>query len=99
VILLFGGNGQLGRELVRAAAERATPLLALSHADVDIADGAMAPMSKGLSEREIDAIAAYLTPAPTVAVARQSAACPWRRSGAEAIPAPRPDPALQTCRG
>jgi len=37
VIVVFGGNGQLGRELARAAALRAIPLTTLSHADVDIA--------------------------------------------------------------
>lgn len=40
MIVVFGGNGQLGRELTRAAAARATALHALSHAQADIADGA-----------------------------------------------------------
>jgi dTDP-4-dehydrorhamnose reductase len=40
VILVFGGNGQLGRELSRAAATRAIALRALAHADADIADAA-----------------------------------------------------------
>jgi dTDP-4-dehydrorhamnose reductase len=40
VILVFGGNGQLGQELSRAAAVRAIPLRALTHADADIADAA-----------------------------------------------------------
>jgi len=40
VIVVFGGNGQLGRELVRAAGERNVPLTALAHANVDIVDGA-----------------------------------------------------------
>jgi dTDP-4-dehydrorhamnose reductase len=40
VILVFGGNGQLGRELSRAAATRAVALHALSHAEADIADSA-----------------------------------------------------------
>jgi len=40
VILLFGANGQLGCELTRASAARAIPLVALSHADADIADEA-----------------------------------------------------------
>jgi dTDP-4-dehydrorhamnose reductase len=39
VILVFGGNGQLGRELARAAALQAIPLETLSHAEVDIAEG------------------------------------------------------------
>jgi dTDP-4-dehydrorhamnose reductase len=38
VILVFGGNGQLGRELVRAAAARHVALQALSRAEADIAD-------------------------------------------------------------
>jgi len=38
VILVFGGDGQLGRELTRAAAARAAVLRALSHAEADIAD-------------------------------------------------------------
>jgi dTDP-4-dehydrorhamnose reductase len=38
VILVFGGNGQLGQEMIRAAAVRATVLRALSHAEADIAD-------------------------------------------------------------
>jgi dTDP-4-dehydrorhamnose reductase len=40
VIVVFGGNGQLGQELSRAAASRAIALHALSHGDADIADGA-----------------------------------------------------------
>lgn len=40
MILVFGGNGQLGRELVRAAAERRVVLQALTRADADIADAA-----------------------------------------------------------
>jgi dTDP-4-dehydrorhamnose reductase len=40
VILLFGGNGQLGRELVRAGAANAVKLVAVSHAETDIADEA-----------------------------------------------------------
>lgn len=40
MILAFGGNGQLGRELVRAAAERRVTLQALTRADADIADAA-----------------------------------------------------------
>lgn len=38
MILVFGGNGQLGRELARAAAWLAIPMKTLSHAEVDIAD-------------------------------------------------------------
>ena len=40
VILVFGGNGQLGQELTRLAAARGIPMHALSHAEADIADGA-----------------------------------------------------------
>jgi len=38
VILVFGGNGQLGRELTRAGAARQIPLTALSRAQADISD-------------------------------------------------------------
>jgi dTDP-4-dehydrorhamnose reductase len=38
VILLFGGNGQLGRELTALAEARGVPLRALSHFEADIAD-------------------------------------------------------------
>jgi dTDP-4-dehydrorhamnose reductase len=40
VILVFGGNGQLGQELRRASSTRAVTLHALSHAEADIADSA-----------------------------------------------------------
>ena len=40
MILVFGGNGQLGRELFRAAAERHVALQALTRAEADIADAA-----------------------------------------------------------
>jgi len=40
VILVFGGNGQLGQELTRAGIASATPLVALSRAQADIADQA-----------------------------------------------------------
>jgi dTDP-4-dehydrorhamnose reductase len=40
VILVFGGNGQLGQELSRAAEARAVPLRGLAHAEADIADAA-----------------------------------------------------------
>jgi dTDP-4-dehydrorhamnose reductase len=43
VILVFGGNGQLGQELTRLATARGIPMHALSHAEADIADdGAVA---------------------------------------------------------
>jgi dTDP-4-dehydrorhamnose reductase len=38
VILLFGAGGQLGRELMRASAARAVPLVARSRGEADIAD-------------------------------------------------------------
>lgn len=40
MILVFGGNGQLGRELFRVAAERRMALQALTRTDADIADAA-----------------------------------------------------------
>lgn len=40
VILIFGGGGQLGQELQRAAAARKMPFAAPSHADADICDEA-----------------------------------------------------------
>jgi dTDP-4-dehydrorhamnose reductase len=40
VILVFGGNGQLGRELKRAAAARGITLRALSRAEADVAERA-----------------------------------------------------------
>jgi dTDP-4-dehydrorhamnose reductase len=43
VILVFGGNGQLGQELTRLAAARGMPMHALAHGEADIADsGAVA---------------------------------------------------------
>ncbi len=36
MILVFGGNGQLGQDLMRAAASRAISVRTLSHADADI---------------------------------------------------------------
>lgn len=40
VILVFGGNGQLGQDLMRAAASRAITMRTLSRGDADIADNA-----------------------------------------------------------
>ena len=37
MIVVFGGNGQLGRELARAGRQRALPMETLSHVEVDIA--------------------------------------------------------------
>jgi dTDP-4-dehydrorhamnose reductase len=39
VILVFGGNGQLGQELTRLAAARGIAMHALPHGEADIADG------------------------------------------------------------
>lgn len=38
MILVFGGNGQLGQELARAGAARAIPLRGLLHAEADISE-------------------------------------------------------------
>ena len=38
MILVFGGHGQLGRELVRRATADGVPLTAVGHSDADIAD-------------------------------------------------------------
>src|SRR5947209_4717888 len=38
VILVFGGNGQLGQELVRVASVRGIALVAMPRAEIDIAD-------------------------------------------------------------
>jgi dTDP-4-dehydrorhamnose reductase len=40
VILVFGGNGQLGQELARAGAQRRVPLVGLGRSETDIADAA-----------------------------------------------------------
>jgi len=40
MIVVFGGNGQLGQELTRAAASRVITLQALTHAEADITDSA-----------------------------------------------------------
>jgi dTDP-4-dehydrorhamnose reductase len=40
VILLFGANGQLGQEMVRASDARNQPLVALSRGEADVADAA-----------------------------------------------------------
>lgn len=40
MILVFGGNGQLGQELARAAARQRCPIETLSHVEVDIANSA-----------------------------------------------------------
>ena len=38
MIVVFGGNGQLGRELARAAAQRWIRMETLAHVEVDIAN-------------------------------------------------------------
>lgn len=40
MILVFGGNGQVGQEIARASAQRNVPLIALTRAQADIADRA-----------------------------------------------------------
>ncbi len=40
MILAFGGAGQIGQELARAAKLRAIPIATLTRADVDISDSA-----------------------------------------------------------
>jgi dTDP-4-dehydrorhamnose reductase len=45
MIVVFGGNGQLGQELTRAAASRVIALHALAHAEADITDGAAVAMA------------------------------------------------------
>ena len=40
MILVFGGNGQLGQELARAGAAAGVPLVAVSRSEADIADAA-----------------------------------------------------------
>ncbi len=40
MIVVFGGDGQLGRELLRAAAQRDIALAAFAHGEVDIAESA-----------------------------------------------------------
>ena len=61
MILLFGANGQLGRELTRGSAARAVPLVALSHAEADIADEAAvrATISRHKPSLVVNAAATY----------------------------------------
>lgn len=40
MILVFGGNGQVGRELMRAAASQAIPMCTLSRVEADVSDNA-----------------------------------------------------------
>ncbi len=60
MILVFGGNGQLGRELTRAAASHARVLHALPRAEADIADSATVVAALGRWNPEIAVnVAAY----------------------------------------
>jgi dTDP-4-dehydrorhamnose reductase len=61
VILVFGGNGQLGRELTRAAASHALALHALPRAEADIADSAAVAAALGRWNPEIAVNAAAYT--------------------------------------
>ena len=55
MILVFGGRGQLGRELTIRAKATGVALTALNHADADIADAAA---YNAVDEAERDAAAA-----------------------------------------
>jgi dTDP-4-dehydrorhamnose reductase len=59
VILVFGGNGQLGRELFHATAERHVALRALTRAEADIADEAAvaAALKRGKPDLVVNAAA------------------------------------------
>jgi dTDP-4-dehydrorhamnose reductase len=59
VILVFGGNGQLGQELMRAAAARAIAMRTLSRADADISDSAAvkAALAQGKPDLVVNAAA------------------------------------------
>jgi len=59
VILVFGGNGQLGRELMRAAAARAVAMRTLSRAEADISDSAAvkAALAQGKPDLVVNAAA------------------------------------------
>ena len=59
MILVFGGNGQLGQELVREAASRAISLRRLSRAEADITDSAAvtAALSHGKPNLVVNAAA------------------------------------------
>ena len=59
MILVFGGNGQLGQELMRAAASRAISMRTLSRADADISDSAAvtAALSHGKPDLVVNAAA------------------------------------------
>jgi len=61
VILVFGGNGQLGQELTRAAASRAISMRALSRADADIGDSAAVRAALALGKPDLVVNAAAYT--------------------------------------
>lgn len=59
MILVFGGNGQLAQELMRAAASRAISMRTLARADTDITDSAAvaAALSQGKPDLVVNAAA------------------------------------------
>lgn len=61
MILVFGGNGQLGRDLTRAAAVRAVALRALSHTEADIADASVVATALALWKPKLVVNAAAYT--------------------------------------
>src|SRR5436853_5499903 len=61
VILLFGSNGQLGRELVGASAASAVPLVALSRVEADIAEEAAVRAAMGHTKPSLVVNAAAYT--------------------------------------
>ncbi|MGO9846075.1 MAG: dTDP-4-dehydrorhamnose reductase [Methylocella sp.] len=61
MILVFGGNGQLGQELMRAAASRAISMRTLSRTDADIADSAAVTTALSLCKPDLVVNAAAYT--------------------------------------
>lgn len=60
MILIFGGNGQLGQELARAAARQSIPMKTLSHGEADIANpAAVAAALSGFNPALVVNAAAY----------------------------------------
>ena len=61
MILLFGGNGQLGQEITREAANHEIPIAALSRAQADIAEAEQVSEALRLHRPEIVVNAAAYT--------------------------------------